>query len=202
MKPKYALAVFDIGGVLADLTGFPEIAQWTGLTTEAAKSHWTKIEVVREFELGQISYEAFAENLLRELKLSYSIEELRNHMEAWMTGLFPNAESIIEQVKQRIDVACLSNMNAVQWPILRDNFGIGAWFSNQFVSHEIGKLKPEQAAYEAVSEKLGIAPEKILFFDDNQDNIAGAKKAGWTSYLVQSTTELSIELRKLKLLSL
>lgn len=200
MNQKYALAVFDIGGVLAKLTGFPEIARWTGLTTEEAKSQWTKIEVVREFELGNITYEDFAKNLLKELKLSYSIEELRNHMEAWTIGLFPNAESIIYQVRQKIDITCLSNMNAVQWPILRDKFGIGSWFSAQFVSHEIGKLKPDQDAYEEVSEKLGIAPKKILFFDDNQDNIEGANRAGWTSCLVKGTAELSDELQKLNLL--
>ena len=50
MNPKYELVVFDIGGVLADLTGFTEIATWTGLTIDEAKSYWLTIEVVREFE--------------------------------------------------------------------------------------------------------------------------------------------------------
>ena len=200
MNQKYDLAVFDIGGVLADLTGYPEIAKWTGLTIDEAKSRWTQIEVVREFELGKISYEEFAKILLKELKLSYSIQELRSHMEAWTTGLFPNAESIVYQVKQSINIACLSNMNAVQWPILRDKLGIGSWFEYQFISHEIGMLKPDQGAYEEVSEKLGIAPERILFFDDSKDNIEGAKKCGWSSYLVQGTAALSSKLNELSLI--
>jgi glucose-1-phosphatase len=200
MKQKYELVVFDIGGVLADLTGFNEIAEWTKLTVDEAKSYWLKIDVVREFELGNIAYEEFAKKILKELNLAYSIAELRNHMESWTAGLFPDAESIVYQVKQSIDIACLSNMNAVQWPTLRDTLGIGSWFRDQFISHQIGKLKPDQEAYEEVTEKLGIAPEKIIFFDDNKDNIEGAKQLGWSAYLVQGTTELSNQLKKLNLI--
>jgi hypothetical protein len=37
MGQKYELVVFDIGGVLAELTGYTEIASWTGLTIDEAK---------------------------------------------------------------------------------------------------------------------------------------------------------------------
>ena len=127
--------------------------------------------------------------------------ELRNHMEAWTNGLFPHAESLVDQVQQSRDIACLSNMNAIQWPTLRDKLGIGAWFRNQFISHENGKLKPDQEAYEEVTEKLGIAPEKVVFFDDSKTNIAGAKKLGWSAFLVQGTTELASQLERVMIKS-
>jgi HAD superfamily hydrolase (TIGR01509 family) len=162
--------------------------------------YWIKIKAVREFELGNIPYEKFAEILIKELKLLYSMVELQNHIEAWTNGLFPHAEGLVYQVHQSRAIARLSNSNAIQWPTLRDKLGIGTWFRQQFISCETGKLKPDQEAYEAVTEKLGIAPEKVVLFDDSQVNIEGAKKLGWSAYLVQGTIELASQLEKLHLI--
>ncbi len=200
MKQYFELVVFDIGGVLADLGGTAKFVEWTGLSADELKSLWLKLDVAREFELGNISFDKFSKKVINELKLPLSSKELHSQMERWATTLFPNAESIVHQVKTRVRIACLSNSNSIQWPILRDKLGIGSWFQDQFISYEMGKIKPDKEAYEAVTEKLGIDPEKVIFFDDSKDNIEGAIKAGWSSYLVQGTTELTNQLKRLNLI--
>jgi len=45
-------------------------------------------------------------------------------------------------------------------------------------SHEVGHLKPEPAAYRIVCERLGVAPAEVLFLDDVQANVDGARAVG------------------------
>jgi putative hydrolase of the HAD superfamily len=42
-----------------------------------------------------------------------------------------------------------------------------------------GLLKPDQRAYAAVTEGLGLAPADCVFVDDQARNVAGARAAGW-----------------------
>lgn len=45
-------------------------------------------------------------------------------------------------------------------------------------SHEIGYLKPDPRAYEAVCDQLEVAPGRALFLDDLKANVHGALAAG------------------------
>ena len=51
-------------------------------------------------------------------------------------------------------------------------------FRDAFLSHQTGVLKPDEAAFTHVLDDLGVAPEAILFFDDNPGNVSAAKKMG------------------------
>ena len=44
----------------------------------------------------------------------------------------------------------------------------------------VGMRKPNPAIYALTQERLGVAPEEILFIDDLDVNIAAAKTAGWS----------------------
>ena len=45
-------------------------------------------------------------------------------------------------------------------------------------SHEVGHLKPEPTPYRIVCERLGVGPADVLFVDDVQANVAGARAMG------------------------
>lgn len=197
---QYDLAVFDVGGVLVQLTGLPQLIEWTGLTPDELRERWLGMEAVRSFESGFLTWEKFAPQVLGELKIPLSVEEFRVEMQGWMNDLFPEVEPILQAVKRRHTVACLCNMNPVQWPAVRDQLGIGALFEHQFVSYEIGLVKPDLSIYKHVREKLAVDPQRVVFFDDSQANVEGALKAGWSAHLVRGTQELKQKLSTLGLL--
>jgi putative hydrolase of the HAD superfamily len=60
-----------------------------------------------------------------------------------------------------------------------------------------GCRKPEPAIYERTSERLGVAPERIVFLDDFGPNIAGARKAGWTAIHVTDPVQALADLDQL-----
>jgi putative hydrolase of the HAD superfamily len=45
-------------------------------------------------------------------------------------------------------------------------------------SHECGLSKPDPAIYTLTCERLGIAPEQMVFLDDLEPNVDGARQAG------------------------
>jgi HAD superfamily hydrolase (TIGR01509 family) len=55
---------------------------------------------------------------------------------------------------------------------------IMASFSDVFLSHQTGVLKPDKAAFSHVLNNRGVAPEEILFLDDNPGNVSAARKIG------------------------
>ena len=61
----------------------------------------------------------------------------------------------------------------------------------QFVSYEMRLRKPERAAFDCVAREIGVAPSKILFFDDLEQNVEGARAAGMTGVLVRSPDDVA-----------
>ena len=197
---SYDLVVFDVGGVLVQLTGLPQLIEWTGLNPDELRERWLGMEAVRAFESGLLPWEEFAPRVLEELKISLSVEEFRGEMQGWMQESFPEVEPIVQAVKRRHLVACLCNMNPVQWPAVRDQLGIGALFEHQFVSYELGLVKPDLSIFRHVEEKMAVDSHRVVFFDDSQANVEGAIKAGWSAFLVRGTQELKQKLSTLRLL--
>jgi FMN phosphatase YigB (HAD superfamily) len=46
-------------------------------------------------------------------------------------------------------------------------------------SSEVGITKPDPAIYQLAAERAGVAPNEIIFVDDERPNIIQAEKAGW-----------------------
>ena len=60
--------------------------------------------------------------------------------------------------------------------------GAQRWFDNKdiIISGECGVSKPEVGIFRAAEKQMGLRPEEIIFVGDNyQNDIVGAKRAGW-----------------------
>ncbi len=56
-------------------------------------------------------------------------------------------------------------------------------------SHEVGLAKPDPAIYALMSERLGVRPERVLFLDDDEPRVDGARAAGWQAVHHVSTPD-------------
>jgi HAD superfamily hydrolase (TIGR01549 family) len=59
------------------------------------------------------------------------------------------------------------------------------------ISEDIHFMKPSKEFYEVLAEKLGEKPEDILFVDDKEENIEGAKRFGLKTLLYDGQKLLS-----------
>ncbi len=99
-----------------------------------------------------------------------------------------------------LTVAVLTNGTDTIEAELRHH-GIDGDFDHVFNTHFIGVAKPEPRAYHHVIEYLGSGPERILFFDDRLENVAGAEAVGLRAHLFEGPESLRVELRRIGLIS-
>lgn len=192
------LLLFDVGGVLVELSGVAAIRDWRGeLTAEDIWHLWFRSPAVREFETGRMEAEAFAIAMVSELQLAIAPDEFLTSFAQWPSRLYPGTLDLLARIPRRYRRALLSNSNAVHWPRVIDEFGLGNAVDDWFVSHVLGAMKPDDAAFEHVMRALDCKPEHILFFDDNLPNIDAARRLGMRAELVRGLAETEQALLKM-----
>ncbi|WP_457186604.1 HAD-IA family hydrolase [Nocardioides sp. P5_E3] len=63
-------------------------------------------------------------------------------------------------------------------------------------SHEVGLAKPDPAAYEIVTQRLGIEAGEVLFLDDVEANVVAARALGWHAVLHRDTSSSIAEMER------
>ena len=96
------VVVFDVGGVLVELTGVATFRSWLGnrLTAEEIWRRWLASPAVRDFETGRVSPDVFADELIDEFVLPVNRDELLAAFAAWPRRIFPGAGDLIRRVNR------------------------------------------------------------------------------------------------------
>ncbi len=196
------IILFDLGGVLVEVTGTPEMLKWmkNNLSIDELWDAWLSSSVVRSFEVGRSTPEQFADELIDEMNLSVGRNEFLTAFTQWPKRLYPGASRLIERLSQDYSLACLSNTNALHWPRLIDEMGIDKMFSELFASHLTGKLKPDPESFEHVLQTLNCDASRILFLDDNEINVKSAQELGLIAKKVNGVEEVKEYLERIGIL--
>lgn len=176
--------VFDLGGVLVELSGVDEMRELAGMASvDEVWARWLSCEWVRRYERGRCSTEEFGQGVVDDWGLELAPDEFVERFRRWPTGLLDGAAELVAAVRDRVPTACLSNTNALHWQEQGTKWGLAGWFDHIFLSHDLGLIKPDREVFDLVAEALATAPERIAFVDDNQINVDGARLAGFDAHL-------------------
>ena len=183
--------LFDVGGVLVQLSGVKTMLEWMGetATSEEMWHMWLHSTPVREFERGRMDAAEFAAAVTTEFRLPVQPQEFLDSFTGWVTGLYPGTLEMLAQIPSSYQRAVLSNSNVLHWTRVIDDLRLGAAFEHQFVSHLTGRIKPDADAFQGVVESLGCRPKDVLFLDDNILNVEAAKRFGMQAIRVQGIGE-------------
>jgi putative hydrolase of the HAD superfamily len=188
------VVVFDLGGVLVESVGvdvlaarFPQLG-----TRSVVLERWQKSPSVARFERGMLTPEAFAAAFTREWGLALDKPAFLELFGSWVTGFFAGARELVQDLRSRHRVACLSNTNAIHWARLP---GMEQIFDHCFVSYVSGFMKPDREAYTHALTSLGVEPGAVYFFDDLPANVAAAREVGINAFLVRGVAETEAKLR-------
>ena len=199
----YEIILFDVGGVLVEFRGSPRLIELVdGEVTKEKIRAFRRVTGpwVRKLESGACSVEEFARGHLEDWPSDLTPEGLIEELESWPLNLYPGAIELLQSLQKRHTLGCLSNTNPIHWPLQRDGMGLGDYFSRQYVSYEIGALKPDSAVFEHVIEDLACEPERILFLDDREENVEAATAMGIEARRVKGIDETRAALESLNLL--
>lgn len=79
---------------------------------------------------------------------------------------------------------CLATNQQLQraaW--MKANLGYDEVFDEQFYSCDLGLAKPDPAFFTTILDRLGVAPEAVLFIDDTAVNVEAARELGLSAHL-------------------
>ncbi|WP_457637918.1 HAD family hydrolase [Oceanithermus sp.] len=195
--------LFDLDGVLIRFCqqAWRELADWLrpctpGELNEAIllariRPVWEKYYLkIIDFEVNRGNEAAFwrgmAAEVLRSLKSSCPLDKA---LAEWPYYRFleplPRSKVLLEWLKLKgYTVGVYANIV----PSLRqclDYHGLGAFIDHAFSSSELGYVKPDGRGYLRVAELMGLQPEQIVYFDDNEFNVDYARRTGYRAYLVR-----------------
>lgn len=179
--PKEALSpllfVFDIGGVLI---GLDRSARDTvlGATRNFSPNETARLSKINaQFRLGQITEKAYVEHAC-EIHAA-SPETLYQAEDAFLIAGDHSMTKLVMDLSKSYRTIAFSDTHAIHWRRVERDLLVADSFHAFYLSHEIGLEKPDLTSYEAVVEREGYPPEKIVFVDDTLTNVEAARSAGW-----------------------
>ncbi|MDY7108482.1 MAG: HAD-IA family hydrolase [Planctomycetota bacterium] len=179
------LVCFDLGGVLLRICrSWAEGCAAAGLELRDGRDllhrpsdGWNELNDL--YQRGRLSRDEYARRFSDATGGLYSPEEIIRVHEAWILGEYEGVGDVIRRIGEAgLDTAVLSNTTHEHWLTL-PRYPSLQLLKNRLASHELGLRKPEEASYRAVEQHTGQAGASILFFDDLEENILGARAAGW-----------------------
>ncbi len=183
------VVLFDVGGILIEMSGIGVWKRLTGQTDEAEVwRRWLHCPVVKAFERGHSSVDEFARGMIETHKLSIGAKEFLDSFRSWPGGLFEGAGELVDDVAGHLRKGCFSNTNEVHW-IEPCNQAVHSLFDLHFLSYEMGRVKPDAEAFYHVAETLECAPEAIFFIDDNIINVDAARACGFDAQVAKGPEE-------------
>ncbi|MFH0713082.1 MAG: HAD-IA family hydrolase [Candidatus Micrarchaeota archaeon] len=93
-------------------------------------------------------------------------------------SIMPGIYDLLNNLRQTHVLVVIGNNNEVMAEALYKNKGFDKYFDHHFQSSAFGTKKPDPEYFKAVAHKLGISTHSMVFADDLEENVDGAKKAG------------------------
>ena len=115
---------------------------------------------------------------LRTLGASVTAEEL--HRAVWRSvHVEPASVALVHALRDAgLGVHLGTNQEHHRAAYMRTALGYDDLFDESFYSCEIGAAKPDGAFFCAVLDRLGAAAPEVLFVDDSERNVVGARECG------------------------
>jgi putative hydrolase of the HAD superfamily len=186
----HTAVIFDYGNVLAQTLDHRPRARWEqrcGLPPGALERlvHNTHSWVAAQ--CGRISAEAHWHAVATRLKLSR--EEAVALQATFYSGDMLNTAVLtrLDALRAaRIPTALLSNFSTDLRRLLRQQ-DLLRRFDHVGISAEIGVMKPDAAAYQAVLARLALPATACIFVDDQPDNVMAARVLGMQGVVFDNT---------------
>ena len=178
---------FDLGGVVVRICRtWEEACARVGVEVrdrsrfEAPELRARRHAITDAYMAGQVGCDEYCARIAEATGGLYSPDEVRAVHLAWTRGEYEGIGAVIDRLNRipGITTACLSNTSHSHW-ISLETLGPIRSLSRRLASHHMGLLKPHAEIYRAAERELGAKPSEIVFFDDLEENIAGARACGW-----------------------
>lgn len=188
------VVVFDYGEVISVT---PSETDRTALVELAGGDHdvfWPAYWRHRlDLDQGTLGIQQYWRGIERELGEQW--DDARIHrlwladFRSWLT-IDPGTLDVLLALKEGgTRLALLSNAGRDFGSYFRHGT-LGDLFEEVFVSGELGTVKPDAAIFRHVLDTLGVAPERMVFIDNKEENVRGAEAVGIAGHVFTTAVDL------------
>lgn len=196
--------LFDLGGVLIDIDFDRALQSWSQssqLPLTEIRRRFSMDEPYRQHELGEITASDYFAHLRQLIELEATNDEIAQGWNAIFVGEIAATIDYIASAQTRLPCYLFSNTNPTHQAFWTTTFPAALDpFQQIFVSSEMGLRKPDRAAFEAIAAATGLRLDEILFFDDTEENVVGARLTGMPSILVNDHMDVETALTNIGVL--
>jgi putative hydrolase of the HAD superfamily len=187
-------AVLDLGNVLVEIDFRRAFAAWAkaaGVPVETLSARFSFDDAYCAHERGEIDATTFFASLKLRLGVQLSDTEMLEGWNAIFGGPLPGAEKVLRELSARMPLYVFSNTNPAHVAHFAPRYReLLAPVTKVVTSCDIGRRKPEPEAFRRMAAITGIAPSRLAFFDDLEENVAGARQAGLQAHRVSRPGEI------------
>jgi putative hydrolase of the HAD superfamily len=103
-------------------------------------------------------------------------------LQYWFKAEHSLNETLLQYVRQLresgVQVVLATNQEKYRTQYMLDHMGFGTAFDKIYSSAHLGLKKPAVEFFAKIVEELGVGKQEVLFWDDDQNNVEGARTYG------------------------
>jgi putative hydrolase of the HAD superfamily len=173
--------LFDADGVIqSNRAGWmDELTAWAGSRTE---EFLLAVSAADMACLTGADFGAAMREVLRQFEIKAPLEDVIDR-QFWIEVRQPMLDAVRAVRDLGLRCGLATNQQNLRGAYMRNSLGFEKIFDEQFYSFEIGFAKPEAGYFRTIMDRIDVSPSRVLFVDDHDDNVAGARGIGINSEL-------------------
>lgn len=178
--------LFDLGNVLAKPLNDYDLYNKLNckISYDEFLQYWWGDDLVLKAHMGLATDDEHVEALLKFCKSDLSINQFYEIYNSLDNSLYDDTIEIINGLKSKgYKVGLLSNLRLMDYERYKQQIK-KINFDYVFLSYEMKCIKPSKDIYLQVIKTINCRADNIIFFDDNEKNVNGAKLLGINAYQV------------------
>ena len=193
--------IFDFGGVIHSFDFgmfFRNLDRRTDRSLGEMSSLVAGSGLPRSYELGEVSSWEFYHGIANLCGLRVTEEEFVRAFVAIFTPI-ESTIGLIRSLSRSYRLGLLSNTNEWHFEHHIRTLDVFPLFDAVTLSYQVNTMKPAEAIYLDMLEKIGFSPGECVFVDDLEENISGARRLNLHAihytgheHLVSSLAELGV----------
>lgn len=206
-RRPFRLVAFDMAGVLVRVLPWPAAHAACAYEDERLPplpSFLPRMSQLNHaYDCGQLSIAEYENLAARASGGRYSVEDVHTIHSAQLNEEFPGIPALFDALAAipGLSVAVLSNTNPSHWSRIEDfDGGVSRYPSmmrahHRVASFQVGAAKPDPVIYHELIRVASVDSDQVIFFDDMDRNVDGARSVGWVAERVDPEGDVAAQLR-------
>ena len=185
--------IFDMSEVI--ISGYHGVEKILEQQYAIPEEEWerqrlSKNELFLNLMRGNLSEEAYLEELLQGTNWNISIEQLKTAIRLNLNRPVPGTMKVVRELKGKYQLILLSDYVREWMKYIEERNEDLRIFDKKIFSYNIGTTKSEVETFETVLEQTKIVANETLFIDDYEKNVKNAEAVGIHGIVFENAEQL------------